>query len=450
MKKLLSTIIIISLLPITILSQSCLPEGIVFETQEQIDNFQIDNPGCTVIEGDVEIGYCHGGSTDITNLDGLSVLTSVEGNLGIGHCYSFPSGNPYLSSILGLSNLTYIGGNLNICQNPILTSLSGLEKLTHIGGYLNISYHDSLTDITAFENLTYLGSGLIIDNNEDLESLTGLEGLESVNFLQVWFNKALPNLNGLDNVSSIDESLAIEGNIGLVSLAGLEKLSTIGGDVIIGCEYGWLHHSPSLISLTGLDNLVSIGGQLWINLNDSLASLTGLEKLVSIGGSLRIHDNPMLSSLAGIDNIIADSILSLFIHDNMSLSTCEVQSVCDYLVSPNGESLIYGNAEGCNNAQQVLDSCDFSSITNYDFIHLTIHPNPFSTSTNIKYELQQPTAVQITIYNHLGKQIEVIQQQQLTGKQQVVWNAEGLTDGIYYFRLQAGEQTANGKMVKVR
>ena len=31
-------------------SQSCLPEGIIFETQAQIDSFQIDYPGCTEID----------------------------------------------------------------------------------------------------------------------------------------------------------------------------------------------------------------------------------------------------------------------------------------------------------------------------------------------------------------------------------------------------------------
>ena len=31
--------------------QGCLPEGIAFTTQEQIDNFQTDYPGCTEIFG---------------------------------------------------------------------------------------------------------------------------------------------------------------------------------------------------------------------------------------------------------------------------------------------------------------------------------------------------------------------------------------------------------------
>ena len=38
-----------------VLAQSCLPEGITFETQAQVDSFQILYPNCTEIEGDLII-----------------------------------------------------------------------------------------------------------------------------------------------------------------------------------------------------------------------------------------------------------------------------------------------------------------------------------------------------------------------------------------------------------
>jgi hypothetical protein len=44
----------ILLLSNTILfSQGCLPEGITFTTQDQIDNFQANYPECTEIEVDI-------------------------------------------------------------------------------------------------------------------------------------------------------------------------------------------------------------------------------------------------------------------------------------------------------------------------------------------------------------------------------------------------------------
>jgi S-formylglutathione hydrolase FrmB len=63
-----------SLLMPPVIPCSCLPQGITFTNQAQIDNFQTNYPGCTEIEGDVTIA-----GDDITNLNGLSVLTSIGG-----------------------------------------------------------------------------------------------------------------------------------------------------------------------------------------------------------------------------------------------------------------------------------------------------------------------------------------------------------------------------------
>jgi hypothetical protein len=106
---------------------SCLPEGITFNTQAQIDSFQVNYPGCIEIEGDVIIGFLNAGSCDITYLSGLSVLTSIGGNLIINVDES-------LTSLTGLENLTLIGSYLSININYALASLTGLEGLTSIGG----------------------------------------------------------------------------------------------------------------------------------------------------------------------------------------------------------------------------------------------------------------------------------------------------------------------------
>ena len=76
-----------------------------------------------------------------------------------------------------------------------------------------------------------------------------------------------------------------------------------------------------------------------------------------------------------------------------------------------------------------------------------IYPNPFTTSTTIEYQLDQPSEVILSIYNHLGEQIDLIRQHQHSGKQQITWNAVGLPPGMYFFTLQSEDQVATGKMV---
>ena len=72
MKKLLLTTAFLACCLTSLLAQPCLPEGIIFTTQEQIDNFQTNHPNCTEIEGGIQIT-----GNDITNLDGLNVITAI-------------------------------------------------------------------------------------------------------------------------------------------------------------------------------------------------------------------------------------------------------------------------------------------------------------------------------------------------------------------------------------
>jgi hypothetical protein len=280
-------------------AQGCLPEGITFTTQEEIDNFQANYPGCTEIIGYVVIDGYFG---NITNLNGLSGLTSIGDGLFINSTYD-------LTNLTGLDNLTYIGGDVDLWHNWGLINLAGLDGLTSIGGGLHISWNESLISIASLVSLTSIGGVLYISGNPVI-SLTGLEGL-----------------------TSVDGDIVIYSNWVLTSLTGLEGLNSIGGDLFIGIwEYGG---------------------------NQSLTSLTGLEGLNSIGGILQISDNDELTSLTGLENIQSGSITDLRISYNPALTECNVQSICDYLAAPNGIVEIYNNGSGCNNPSEIANSCGF-------------------------------------------------------------------------------------------
>lgn len=406
--------LILSFFYLTASSQSCLPEGIAFTSQSQIDSFQIYYPNCTQIEGDVVIN-----GNDIDNLTGLNVLTSVEGDLDIGVLYE---GNPALTSLTGLSNLTSIGGKLWIIFNPSLTDLSGLEGLTSITLDLAVGYNDALTNLSGLDNITSVGV-LALDANIALTSLTGLEGLVSIEeTLEIWENEVLASLAGLESLTSIGgelsiywndsltsltgldnltsaQTLDIHSNDALTSLAGLENLTSIGDKLII-------NFNPKLSSLSGLDNLTHIAGNLWIQFNEVLLSLAGLENVTSIGGELRINDNVALTSLMGLDNIDAASINDLGIYFNSSLSTCEVNSICDYLANPTGLISINDNAPGCNSQEEVQDSCEaHAGYINMELSNdkIFVYPNPAINELNISADGY--TIEEVNIYTLTRQQL---------------------------------------------
>ncbi|MEN8139383.1 MAG: T9SS type A sorting domain-containing protein [Bacteroidota bacterium] len=76
------------------------------------------------------------------------------------------------------------------------------------------------------------------------------------------------------------------------------------------------------------------------------------------------------------------------------------------------------------------------------------YPNPFASSTTIEYELTIPEIISITIYNHLGVQIKVIEEKQSSGKQQVIWQADNLPAGVYFCVLETNNGIQTTKMIK--
>jgi len=205
----------------------------------------------------------------------------------------------------------------------------------------------------------------------------------------------------------------------------------------------------NLTSLQGLNNVKTIGQNIDINKCNSLINLNGLDSLYSIDGYLRIDENNSLQTLSGIDNIEAESIMNLSITYNPQLSTCAVQSVCDYLANPNGDIQIYVNATGCNNSVEVTEACTVGIPETSSDTKLSTYPNPFTTSTTIEYELTEPSHVQFTIYNTIGGVVYEAEDRMMPmGKHSFIWTADRLPVGLYYGVLRSEEEVSVVKMVK--
>ncbi|NQU88721.1 MAG: T9SS type A sorting domain-containing protein [Mariniphaga sp.] len=400
MKKLTFTIILIlsQILLFAQCDESCLPEGIIFTTQEEIDDFQINYPNCTEIEGDVSIN-----GDNITSLNGLSVLTSIKGYLNIHE-------NPLLENLSGLDNLTSIGdwilGHLLIMDNIALTNLSGLESLEFIGGSLRILSSSNITSLLGLESLITVGG-----------------------------------------------DLTIEANISMINLNGLESLKSIGGDLRIGIAFnGWGAPNPILADISALESLTSIGQSLRIGLNDSLTNLVGLNNLTSIGHWLEIIANNSLTNLSGLDNIDAGSIGILTIQGNELLSTCDVQSICDYLATPNGTIEIHSNAPGCNSQQEVEEACDsITLVENISAEHeLAISPNPIKENAILSLNLSSPGSIDICIYNTTGICIKTWRYCNVQpGQKDFVLNMSKFRAGIYFCRVKVGNEMITKKIIRI-
>ncbi|MFQ3599254.1 MAG: YCF48-related protein [Chloroherpetonaceae bacterium] len=79
------------------------------------------------------------------------------------------------------------------------------------------------------------------------------------------------------------------------------------------------------------------------------------------------------------------------------------------------------------------------------------YPNPFNPSTVIRYQLSTASDVTLKIYDVLGREITtLVNQRQAAGQYSVVFNAQSLSSGTYFYRLTAGEFTSIKKMLFVK
>ncbi len=79
------------------------------------------------------------------------------------------------------------------------------------------------------------------------------------------------------------------------------------------------------------------------------------------------------------------------------------------------------------------------------------HPNPFNQETIISFELYKTSNISISIYNIGGQLVEIIDQGIFApGSHTVVWNAENMPSGVYFYSLRTPNASQTKKMILMK
>lgn len=490
-----------SITEVSLACQFDCPQGNVsFTSQQEIDDFAINFPTCTEIQGNLTIS-----GTSITNLEGLSQITAISGTLLItgNDWWGTPSS---IVSLAGLENLTTIGGSLRLGLLNNLTDLTGLNGLTTVGGRLTIGYEQwsgstsdpviqagntSLSSLNGLDNLNsisgleiayntnlstcnepficnYLqngGSATINNNatgcndaNEILQSCTASSQCPSDNIFFATqqdiddFPVNYPNCTEIVGDVIINDSLTASIN----NLQGLQQITAIGGNLnvdfcaalndLTGLENltnigGYLRvvHNPAISSFQGLNGLTATGGGFFVRGNPLLTNFNGMENLTDIGNSpMWIFDSQGLNDINGLSNISSSSISDLRIYDNPNLSVCNTSNVCDYL-NNNSTYQINDNASNCNDSNEVIASC-ITDIESPLVDKISLYPTPASQHINIEIQTKAHNELNYLIYNTLGKIVQSGQIQKQVGALHYSIELSDLSTGIYYLNFMVGDR----------
>ncbi|RPI18178.1 MAG: T9SS C-terminal target domain-containing protein [Ignavibacteriae bacterium] len=100
------------------------------------------------------------------------------------------------------------------------------------------------------------------------------------------------------------------------------------------------------------------------------------------------------------------------------------------------------NLIGISNNRNNLPAV-FSLMQNY--------PNPFNPATTIEYAVPITSLVRITLYDMLGREVKVlVNELKQPGTHSIAFTSDGLSSGVYFYRLESGSIIQTKKLVLLK
>ena len=127
--------------------------------------------------------------------------------------------------------------------------------------------------------------------------------------------------------------------------------------------------------------------------------------------------------------------------------------------APDGNSLVFTSREQdklpdiwiINDVLTGIESNQISVSTPKLFLLEKNFPNPFNSSTTIRFYMSKSSYVTLIIYDLLGGIVEtIVNDRRASGEYEFMWNAEDLPSGIYLCRLECQGTVESMKLILQR
>ena len=147
----------------------------------------------------------------------------------------------------------------------------------------------------------------------------------------------------------------------------------------------------------------------------------------------------MLNDISALANVDFSALSYLTIKDNLELSICNINSICDVLDNGIAEFTIENNGNGCNSVSEIENACA-TSIEELKSDLLGFYPNPAKTEITFN----QHRIKNIKIFNQIGQ--PAYSQKGVTKTMEI----SILETGVYFLNIEYSNIIYTEKLVVVR
>ncbi|MGD8780356.1 MAG: T9SS type A sorting domain-containing protein [Ignavibacteria bacterium] len=168
-----------------------------------------------------------------------------------------------------------------------------------------------------------------------------------------------------------------------------------------------------------------------------------------------IHDSPSHNSYFRLDDKSYDYIHFFFYPDLISLTDDFAKGlgliaqtshygIGIYLLGAAIDGKVSGDTS-------IVTGIDDESYLPNNFKLYQNYPNPFNPATTIKFTIPKYSKVTLKVYDLLGREIRtLIDEKKTPGSYNVLFNAKGLSSGVYIYKLNTGKYSVSKKLILLK
>ena len=424
-------------------------QGNMFRNDNEGSNFTFDNCVFSNING--QILRCEGstGTIRITNC--------VFANLGALSTSNFGAGKGIDLRAVSVDSLILVNNTWTNYQDRVVRHYNFSNPLAGTG---NIKYtkidHNTMYNGMGFHGLLSLGNvgnRVIITNNLFKDAFAAGEDSTDATRTAEWANTGEKYPNGLNRMCWIftapndTTQWTISNNYYAVSDSGQAFFNEHTAEpIVVGSPLSW--HINSRLGADSVNAFTQISDPDLVNTQNLMSNL--MRWYVSPTGGNKTKNTP-----STLWNRLTDDMdrrpIAFWIND---LDAAYSTSSPAYSGSQGGFPAGDLNWFPSKKAEWLIWVTDVETEEGYipqSFSLEQNYPNPFNPTTRITFNLTEAGLTNVSVYNLLGEKVATVINQELTaGRHTVDFNASNLSSGIYFYKLESGNNTATQKMMLLK